>query len=115
MPDPKLQIRPVAPGDEMLVLEFVRGLAEYEHEPESATATPEQMRVALFGERPSAEAVVAYYDGQPAGMALWFQTFSTWTGLPGLWLEDLFVWPELRRKGVGRALLTYLAQVCVER
>jgi GNAT superfamily N-acetyltransferase len=73
------------------------------------------MHAALFGQPPAAEAVIAWYEGQPAGMALWFQTFSTWTGQPGLWLEDLFVRVEHRRRGVGRALLVYLARVCIER
>ena len=115
MPDERIQIRPVTIEEVPLVLQFVRDLAEYEHEPESARATEAQMQVALFGERPAAEAVVAWYEGQPAGMALWFQTFSTWTGQPGLWLEDLFVRVEHRRRGIGRALLVYLARICVER
>src|SRR5215471_14338754 len=115
MADERIQIRPVTIDEVPLVLQFVRDLAEYEHDPESAKATEAQMQVALFGERPAAEAVIAWYEGEPAGLALWFPTFSTWTGQPGLWLEDLFVRVEHRRRGIGRALLTYLALVCVER
>lgn len=119
MPDqrstPGLRIDPATPDDVPLMLELIRELAEYEREPESAQATPGQIHQALFGGRPSAEAVIARVDGQPAGWALWFQNFSTWTGQPGLWLEDLFVRPAQRRNGVGRALLVYLAQLCVER
>jgi GNAT superfamily N-acetyltransferase len=113
--DERIQIRPVSADEVPLVLQFVRDLAEYEHEPESAKATEAQMHAALFGQPPAAEAVIAWYEGQPAGMALWFQTFSTWTGQPGLWLEDLFVRVEHRRRGIGRALLVYLARVCIER
>jgi GNAT superfamily N-acetyltransferase len=98
-----------------LILDLIRELAEYEHEPESAQATPQQIDAALFGPKPAAEAVIARLDGEPAGWALWFQNFSTWTGRPGLWLEDLFVRPRYRRRGVGKALLVYLARLCVER
>ena len=112
---PDIQITPAAPADIPLVLDLIRGLAEYEKEPESATATEEQLQAALFSEKPAAECVIARLDGEPAGFALWFQNFSTWTGRPGLWLEDLFVWPHHRRHGVGKALLSYLAGVCVER
>ena len=110
-----LSIDPATPADVPLLLDLIRELAEYEREPEAAQATPEQLHVALFGQRPAAEAVVARLDGEPAGWALWFQNFSTWTGGPGLWLEDLYVRPQYRRLGVGRALLVYLARLCVER
>jgi GNAT superfamily N-acetyltransferase len=101
--------------DVPLILDLIRELAEYEHEPDAAQATAEQIHAALFGERPAAEAVIARLDGEPAGWALWFQNFSTWTGQPGLWLEDLFVRPDYRRRGVGKALLVFLARLCVER
>ena len=101
--------------DVPLILELIRELAEYEHEAESARATAGQLEAGLFGERPAVEAVIARVDGEAAGWALWFQNFSTWTGKPGLWLEDLFVRPEYRRRGVGRALLVFLARLCVER
>ena len=110
-----LSIDPATPHDVPLILDLIRELAEYERELESAQATPAQIHDALFGERPAAEAVIARLDGEPAGWALWFQNFSTWTGKPGLWLEDLYVRPRYRRQGVGRALLAYLARLCVER
>jgi GNAT superfamily N-acetyltransferase len=111
----EITITPVTPDDIPLVMHLIRALAEYEHELESAQATPEQLHEALFGPKPSAEAVIARLDGAPAGWAIWFQTFSTWTGRPGLWLEDLFVYPETRRFGVGKALLQHLARICVDR
>jgi GNAT superfamily N-acetyltransferase len=111
----KLSIEPATPGDVPLILELIRELAEFEHEAESARATGEQLHEALFGSRPAAEAVIARVDGEAAGWALWFQNFSTWTGKPGLWLEDLYVRPQFRRQGIGRALLGYLARLCVER
>ncbi|HEU0072985.1 MAG TPA: GNAT family N-acetyltransferase [Dehalococcoidia bacterium] len=110
-----LSIDPAMPRDVPLIMQLIRELAEYEHEAESARATAGQIEAALFGERPVAEAVIARVDGEAAGWALWFQNFSTWTGKPGLWLEDLFVRRRYRRQGVGRALLVYLARLCVER
>ena len=110
-----LTVDPAKRQDVPLILELIRELAEYEHEPESAQSTPAQIHAALFGARPAAEAVIARLDGEPAGWALWFQNFSTWTGKPGLWLEDLYVRPRYRRQGVGRALLAYMARLCVER
>jgi GNAT superfamily N-acetyltransferase len=119
MPDqpevPGLLIHPATPDDVPVMLELIRELAGYEKEPDAVKTTPQQLHDALFGERPAAEAVIARLDGQPAGWALWFQSYSTWTGLPGLWLEDLFVRPTFRRRGIGRALLAHLAQVCVDR
>ena len=112
---PTISIEPATLQDIPLILDLIRGLAEYENEPASATATAEQLQEALFGARPAAECAIARLDDTPAGFALWFQNFSTWTGRPGLWLEDLFVWPGYRRQGIGRALLRYLASLCVER
>ena len=110
-----LTIDAATPADIPLVLDLIRELAEYEREPDAAQATPQQLHEALFGVRPAAEAVITRLDGEPAGWALWFQNYSTWTGRPGLWLEDLFVRPQYRRNGVGRGLLVYLARLCVER
>ena len=110
-----LHIDAATPDDVPLMLELIRELAEYEHEADSVQITPAQLREALFGARPAAEAVIARADGEAVGWALWFQNFSTWTGRPGLWLEDLYVRPQHRNNGAGKALLIYLARLCVER
>jgi GNAT superfamily N-acetyltransferase len=108
-------IRSATPDDVGLLLRLIRELAIYEKMEEQAVATPDRLRAALFGDSPACEAVVARVDGEDAGFALFFQTFSTFTGLPGLWLEDLFVRPAFRGKGAGTALLAYGARLCVER
>lgn len=112
---PGLEIAPATAADAGLVLQFIHELAEYEQMPDSVVATEETLRQNLFGEHPAAECAIAYLEGEPAALALWFQNYSTWTGKPGLWLEDLFVRPAYRRCGVGRALLVYLAALCVQR
>jgi len=112
---PELAIRPACPGDEDLLLELIHELAVYEKAPEEAVATPQQIHEALFGERPSAEAVIAEWQGKPAGFALFFHNFSTWLGKPGLYLEDLFVSESMRGKGIGKALLLHLAGIARER
>ena len=115
MSDTAIDIRPVTPDDIPTILDFVRALAAYEREPDAVVATETSLHEALFGPKPAAEAVIARVDGQPAGLALWFQNFSTWTGRPGLWLEDLFVYPDYRRRGVARALFVHLARLCRDR
>jgi GNAT superfamily N-acetyltransferase len=119
------RVRPAEPGDEDAIAQLVRELATYEREPESAVAHPDDFATALFGPDPRVHAHVAEVrsgtgraagDGwEVAGIAVWFVTFSTWTGRHGIWLEDLFVAPEHRRLGLGRELLATLAGVCVER
>lgn len=95
---------------------MIRELAEYEKAPQEARATPEQVHAALFGERPGAYAHIAEADdGEVVGFALWFLNFSTWTGVQGLYLEDLFVRPDRRGGGYGKALLSELARICGER
>jgi GNAT superfamily N-acetyltransferase len=108
-------VRAAVPGDVPVLLELVHELAAYEREPEAVEATEEMLTEALFGESPVASCHVAEQDGQVVGFALWYVTFSTWTGRPGLWLEDLFVRPAARGTGLGKALLQQLAAVCVER
>ncbi len=110
-----LSISIATEADLPLVLDFIRGLAEYERLADSVVATEEGLRATLFGPRPYAECVIARWQGEPAGFALFFHNYSTFLGRPGVYLEDLFVKPELRGKGVGRELLKYLAKVAVER
>ena len=111
--DPR--VRSAEPADVPVLLELVRELAAYEREPDAVEATEGMLAAALFGPAPAASCSVALVDGEVAGFALWYVTFSTWRGRPGLWLEDLFVRPSARGRGLGKALLRELAQVCVAR
>ncbi|AJP73026.1 GNAT family N-acetyltransferase [Sphingomonas hengshuiensis] len=108
-------IRPATPADVPQILRFVRDLAEFEREPDAVKATEPMLDAALFGPDAVAEAVIAELDGAPVGFALFFRNFSTWTGLPGLYLEDLYVTPAARGAGVGTALLRHLAGIAVDR
>lgn len=108
-------IRAAAAADVATILRFVRELAAFEREPDAVLATEPMLAAALFGASPAAEAVIAAIDGEPVGFALFFHNFSTWTGRRGLYLEDLYVTPEARGQGVGRALLTHLAGIAVTR
>jgi GNAT superfamily N-acetyltransferase len=110
-------IRPATASDVPEIHAMIRELAEYEREPDSARATEEQLRAALFGAHPAAFALVAEDDetGEAVGFALWFRNFSTWTGTHGVYLEDLFVRPRARGAGHGRALMAELARICAER
>jgi GNAT superfamily N-acetyltransferase len=110
-----VSIRPAAPADVPVLLALVRELAEYEREPDAVVATEELLTAALFGPGSVASAHVAESGGEVVGFALWYVTFSTWTGRPGLWLEDLYVRPAARGTGLGKALLQTLAGVCLER
>ncbi len=96
--------------DVPLILAFIKDLAVYEKLLHEVVATEELLRENLFGKNPAARAVIAYYNQNPAGFALFFHNFSTFMGRPGIYLEDLFVKPEFRGKGIGKALLIYLAQ-----
>ncbi len=110
-----LRIRPATEDDVPLILHFIRELAEYEKLRHEAVATEEQIRQTLFGPRPYAEVVFAELEGEPVGFALYFHNYSTFLGKPGLYLEDLFVRPEVRGRGVGRRLLAHLAAIAKER
>jgi GNAT superfamily N-acetyltransferase len=110
-----LEIKAAQPQDVPLILSLIAELAEYERAPDSAIGREEQLSRALFGTPPHAEAVIASVDGEPAGFALFFGTFSTWLCLPGLLLEDLYVRPPFRGGGVGYALLTHVASIAVDR
>jgi GNAT superfamily N-acetyltransferase len=108
-----ITIRRARPDDEAVLVSMVRELAEFEHALDECTVTESQLRQALFGEPVTVQAHVAEVDGQPAAMALWFYNFSTWDGVAGIYLEDLFVRPAFRRHGLARALLSTLAGECV--
>lgn len=108
-------IRPARPEDVPDILRLVRELAAYEREPDAVAATEDDLRRWLFGDDPVAHVHVAETGGRVVGMALWFRTYSTWTGQPGIHLEDLFVEPGQRGSGHGRALLAELARIAVER
>jgi len=112
---PGLKIAPAAAADVPLLLDLIRELAAYERQPEAVTADIDTLRASLLGPRPAAEALIAYVDGAAAAYAIYFTNFSTWTGRPGIYLEDLFVRPPFRRRGVGRALLVHSARLAQER
>lgn len=116
-PQPTLPpgIRPAAVDDVPALLALIHDLAAYEREPDAVETTEDDLRRELFGADPSASALVAEVDGTVVGMAVWFRTYSTWTGTPGIHLEDLFVQPAARGRGLGRALLAALAAIAVAR
>ena len=107
-------IREATPDDVPAIIGLIRDLADYERSLDQVQITEPQLHAALFGTDSVAGCYVAEADGEPVGMALWFRTYSTWTGEVGLYLEDLFVQPAHRGAGHGRALLARLAQHCVE-
>jgi GNAT superfamily N-acetyltransferase len=115
MATPRLSTRPARPADVPLILALIKELAEYERLTHEVVATEESLHEHLFGPRPAAESLIGEVDGQPAGFALFFTTFSTFLARPGLYLEDLFVRPAHRGVGLGTALLRRLATVAVER
>jgi len=110
-----IAIVPAIEKDVPAILCFIRKLAEYEHLSHEVAASEESLRRHLFGPRPAAEVLLARIAAQPVGFALFFQTFSTFLAAPGIWLEDLFVLPEYRRRGVGRALLRQVASIAIRR
>jgi len=108
-----LTIRPATSADVALIVSFIRELAEYERAPEAAVATPADLLRDGFGAEPKFRVVIAEWNGQPAGFALFFYNYSTWQGRAGLFLEDLFVRPAFRGRGIGKALLLHLARIAV--
>lgn len=110
-----IDIRAATERDAPLVLELIRGLAEYERLANECVATEQQVRASLFGAAPQAEVVIASVEGEAAGFALFFHNYSTFLARRGLYLEDLFVRPGWRGRGVGRALLAHLARLAIER
>ncbi len=109
------EIRPVKPADVPAVVAMVHELAEFERAPDQCRLTEAQLHAALFNPAPALFGHVACQDGEPVGFTLWFLNFSTWRGVHGIYLEDLYVRPSARGTGAGRALLAALAQVCAER
>ena len=108
-------IRPARPQDAETIATLIRELAVYEKLEDQARATAEDLRRHLFGDRPAAEVILAEVEGKPVGFALFFPTFSTFRGQPGLYLEDIFVRPENRGQGIGKALLSTIARIAVDR
>ncbi len=112
---PEIRLRIATERDVPLILSFIRELAEYERLSHEVVATEEALRTSLFGGRPAAEVVIGDYGDEPAGFALFFHNFSTFLGRPGIHLEDLYVTPGLRSRGLGRAMLACLARLAKER
>jgi GNAT superfamily N-acetyltransferase len=110
-----LQIRAAEPADVPVIANLIRELAKFEKLEDQVVMTEQRLRTGLFGPRPYAEALIAEKEAEPIGFALFFHTFSTFLARPGLYLEDLFVLADHRGRGVGRALLAYLAHLAVER
>jgi GNAT superfamily N-acetyltransferase len=111
-----ISVRAATAADVEAIHRFVRELAAFERAPDAVTSTPEMMHAALFGPDPAAEALVAVGDaGEPVGFAIFYHTFSTWSGKRGIWLDDLYISPEARGLGAGGALLQAVARIAVER
>lgn len=108
-------IRPATREDVPLILNFIRALAAYERAPQAAVATEADLEEHGFGVNPLFFCLIAEHDGRPAGFALYFFNYSTWTGKPGIYVEDLFVEPELRGQGIGKALLQKVAAIAQEK
>jgi GNAT superfamily N-acetyltransferase len=114
-PEDRLRIVPATRSDIPLILALIKELGEYERLAHEVVATEEILAETLFGDRPYAEVIIAFYDNEPVGYALYFHSFSTFLGRPGLYLEDVYVRPSLRGKGIGKALLATLAQIAIDR
>ncbi|ADW67911.1 GNAT family N-acetyltransferase [Granulicella tundricola] len=112
---PTVQIRPALPADVPLILHLVRELAIFEREPDAVKATEADLHRYGFGPEKQFDCLLAFIENEPAGLALYFFNYSTWTGKPGIHLEDLFVLPAFRKQGIGRALLSAVARIAVEK
>ena len=112
---PRLTIRPATADDVPRLLAFIHGMAEYEHLTHQVTATEEALLASLFGDPPAAEALLGFADDEPAGFAVYFHTYSTFLARRSMYLEDLYVSPEYRRRGLGTLLLRHVAAIAVER
>lgn len=110
-----ITIAPITPNEIPALIELIRKLAQFEKLEHEFTATPELLQTAFFGAQPSAAALLARVDGEPAGYAIYFSTFSSFTGRPGVWLDDLFVLPKFRKQGLGRKLIEAVAKIAAER
>lgn len=110
-----LKIRPATPADVKQILIFIRALADFEREPGAVVATEEDLLRDGFGEAPYYQCLIAEWDDEPAGFAFYFYDYSTWLGRPGIYLEDVFVNPPYRGRGIGKALLQRLAAIAVEK
>lgn len=111
----ELRITPATERDVPLILDFIKKLAEYEKLSHEVVATEDLLRKALFGDHPAAEVLLAYWSDKPAGFAVYFRNFSTFLSRPGIYLEDLFVEPAFRGRGIGKALLARVANIASER
>lgn len=111
----EVNIRPATPADVDAVFELIQALAEYEKLSHNVVGSAELLKDHLFGAKPYVEAILAEYAGQTVGFALFFHNYSTFLTKPGIYLEDLFVLPDFRRKGIGKAILTYLAHLAISR
>jgi GNAT superfamily N-acetyltransferase len=110
-----VRVRMAEEDDTPMILDFIRQLAVYEKLEHEVVADEERLRATLFGDRPFAEVIIAEHAGEPAGFALFFHNYSTFLARPGLYLEDLFVRPELRGRGIGKLLLQTLARIAIDR
>lgn len=114
-PDPRFEIRLARPGDEGIILQLIRALAQYERLPHQVVATEADLRETLFGARAYAEAAIGFANDEPVGFAVYFHSFSTFWGRPGMYLEDIFVDDRWRGHGFGRRLFAHVARLAVER
>src|SRR5579885_201453 len=115
MSDQPIEIRPAVAADVPLLVRLIRGLAEYERMLDECETSEAALHEHLFGPQPYAEALIAEVGGEPAGFALFFPTYSTFRARPGIWLEDIFVLPERRKQGLGKALFAELARLAAAR